>query len=283
MDMSGKKSILITGASTGIGYAATRAFQDAGWLVFPTVRNAADAERLATEIPGAEVLICDVTDRPSLAAARDRVRTVLGGRNLSVLLNNAGIAVGGPLQLQDMKLYRRHFEVNVFGLVQTTQVFLPLLGAEPNNTGRPGRIINITSIGGKVAAPFISAYVGTKHAVEGISHSLRRELKLYGVDVIIVGPGSIKTPIWDKGADFESYRDTPYEPVLERLGRAFVKAGKEGLEPDYLADRLVRIAEKRKPRARYAVVPNRLANWTIPRRLPHRWLDWVVYKTLLRR
>ena len=280
--MTEPRSIVITGASTGIGYAATRAFAERGWRVFPTVRTEADAAKLRGEVPGVEVLICDVTERPSLVAARDRVRAALGERYLDVLMNNAGIAVGGPLQLQDMSLYRRHFEVNVFGLVQTTQLFLPLLGAEPNPTGRPGRILNISSVGGRVAAPFISAYVGTKHAVEGISHSLRRELKVFGIEVVIVGPGSIKTPIWEKGADFESYRNTPYEAVLERLGRAFVKAGKDGLEPDYLARRLVRIAEAKKPRARYAIVPNRLANWSLPRRLPHRWLDWLVSRSLLR-
>ena len=282
--MATSPSIFITGASTGIGFAAAQAFSSAGWQVFATVRSVEDAQRLRSELPGTEIVICDVTDRPTLVAARDRVRTVLGDRNLSVLLNNAGIAVGGPLQLQDMQLYRKHFEVNVFGLVATTQVFLPLLGATPGNTRPPGRIINVSSVSGQIAAPFISAYVGTKHAVEGISHSLRRELlELYGIDVIVVGPGSIKTPIWDKGADFESYRNTPYEPILERLGRVFVHAGRNGLDPDYLAKRLVRIAEAKKPQARYAVVPNRLTNWTIPRRLPHRWLDWLVNKSLLRK
>lgn len=282
--MATSSSIFITGASTGIGYAAARAFCDAGWQVFATVRTAEDAQRLRQELAAAQIVICDVTDRASLIAARDRVRTELGADNLSILLNNAGIAVGGPLQLQDMKLYRKHFEVNVFGLVETTQVFLPLLGARPENTKPPGRIINVSSVSGQIAAPFISAYAGTKHAVEAISHSLRRELmELYGIDVIIVGPGSIKTPIWDKGADFESYRNTPYEPILERLGRVFVKSGQNGLEADYLAQRLVQIAEKRRPRARYAVVPNRLTNWTIPRRLPHRWLDWLVSKSLLRK
>ncbi len=281
--MSTQSSVFITGASTGIGYAAARAFLAAGWRVFATVRSAADAERLRSELPEAEIVICDVTDRAALVAARDRVRTELNGCNLSLLLNNAGIAVGGPLQLQDMQLYRRHFEVNVLGLVQTTQVFLPLLGAAPDNTGRPGRIMNISSVSGVISAPFLSAYAGTKHAVEGISHSLRRELQLYGIDVIIVGPGSIKTPIWDKGADFDSYRNTPYEPILRRLGQAFLKAGKTGLTPDYLARRLVAIAQKRHPRARYAIVPNRLTNWTIPRRLPHRWLDWLVNKSLLRK
>jgi NAD(P)-dependent dehydrogenase (short-subunit alcohol dehydrogenase family) len=280
--MSTPSSIFITGASTGIGYAAARAFLAAGWQVFATVRTPEDAERLRADIPTAQIVICDVTDRGALTAARDRVRTELGDRNLSVLLNNAGIAVGGPLQLQDMKLYRKHFEVNVFGLVETTQVFLPLLGARPGNTGQPGRILNVSSVSGQIAAPFISAYAGSKHAVEAISHSLRRELKGYGIDVIIIGPGSIKTPIWDKGADFDSYRNTPYEPILERLGRVFVQSGKNGLDPAYLAERMVRIAEKRRPRVRYAIVPNRFMNWTLPRRLPHRWLDWLVYRSLLR-
>jgi NAD(P)-dependent dehydrogenase (short-subunit alcohol dehydrogenase family) len=175
-----------------------------------------------------------------------------------------------------MDVFRKHFEVNVMGLVQVTQAFLPLLGARENHAVRPGRIQNISSVNGQVAIPFMSAYVGSKHAVEGISHSLRRELALFGIDVVIVGPGAVKTPIWGKGTDISRYQNTPYYPAMQWFLKQVESAEARGLSVDYLGRRLVAIHEATRPRVRYALVPNKLVGWTLPRLLPARAIDWVL-------
>ncbi len=144
-------------------------------------------------------LVFDVTDRAAVLRAAEEVGEALGGSGLAGLVNNAGTAIGGPLMLQPLEEVRAHFEINVLGLVSVTQAFLPLLGARKFRTHGPGRILSIGSVGGKIASPFIGAYAGTKHAVEGISDSLRRELLPYGIDVILLEPGAVRTEIWDKG------------------------------------------------------------------------------------
>ena len=209
------KNILITGVSTGIGYGAARQFIQSGYTVFGSVRTPADANRLQAELGESFTpLVFDVTDAEAIGQAARFLTNHLAGSGLGALINNAGIAIGGPIQDQPMDVFRQHFEVNVLGLVQVTQAFLPLLGARANHPVQPGRIQNISSVNGQVAIPFMGAYVGSKHAVEGLSHSLRRELALFGIRVIIVGPGAVKTPIWGKGTDIQSYRETPYYPAM---------------------------------------------------------------------
>ena len=187
------------------------------------------------------------------------VEAALEGKGgLGGLINNAGIAIGGPLMLQPMEEIRQHFEVNVFGLIQVTKAFLPLLGARPNHSAAPGKIINISSVGGKMAAPFIGAYASTKHAVEGVSESWRRELLLYGIDVIIVGPGAVKTPIWDKGIKVDKYHDTPYGASSANFADYARGESEKWLTLEFTGQRIANIFEKRKPKVRYAIVPQRL-------------------------
>ncbi|HEX8505252.1 MAG TPA: SDR family NAD(P)-dependent oxidoreductase, partial [Hymenobacter sp.] len=188
-------ALVITGVSSGLGLATARAFLHRGYRVFGSVRTPADAARLRAELGEAFVpLLFDVTDVPAIAQAAAEVERQLGGEPLRGLINNAGIALGGPLQHQPMEEVRRHFEVNVLGLVQATQAFLPLLGARPGFRGRSGRVINIGSVSGQVASPFMGAYVGTKFALEGLTATWRRELQLFGVPVVLIGLGVTKTP-----------------------------------------------------------------------------------------
>lgn len=271
------KNILITGVSTGIGYGAAKHFIQRGYTVFGSVRTQGDADRLLAEFGELFVpLLFDVTDAEAVVSAARWLTERLAGSGLGGLINNAGVAIGGPLQNQPMDVFRKHFEVNVIGLVQVTQAFLPLLGARENHPVQPGRIQNISSANGQIAIPFMGAYVGSKHAVEGLSHSLRRELALFGIKVVIVGPGAVKTPIWGKGTDMSPYADTPYYPAMKRFLKQVEAAENRGFSIDYLGERIVEIHEASRPRIRYALVPGMLMGWILPRLLPARVLDWVL-------
>ena len=278
------KYAVITGVSTGIGLASLEAFVQKGYHVFGSVRNQEDSKRLKERFGDSYTpLLFDVTDADAVANAAIEVTKILDGASISCLVNNSGIAIGGPLQFQDIETIDLHFQINVIGLMRVTKVFLPLLGAREDFTGSPGKIINISSVAGRIAAPFVGAYVGSKHAVEGLSHSLRRELLIYGIDVIIVGPGSVKTPIWDKGINMEKYGNTPYGSILKRFGKAAKKGGEQGLEASYLGAQIVKIAEESNPKVRYAFVPKKFTNWTIPKLLPHRTIDRIIKKRVMKR
>ena len=271
------KTILITGVSTGIGYGAAKQFIQKGYIVFGSVRTPADTDRLQTELGANFVpLLFDVTDADAVDAAAQRLTVWLAGSGLGGLINNAGIAIGGPLQHQPMEVIRQHFEVNVLGLLRVTQAFLPLLGAREGHPVRPGRIQNISSVNGQVGIPFIGAYVASKHAVEGLSHSLRRELALCGITVVIVGPGAVKTPIWSKATAIDAYGSTAYYPAMQGFLKQVQAAERRGFSVDYLGERIVQIHETPRPNIRYALVPQKLINWTLPRLLPARTLDWLI-------
>lgn len=271
------KTILITGVSTGIGYGAAKQFIQKGYTVFGSVRSRTDADRLLSELGANFVpLLFDVTDADAVNVAAQMLTNRLAGSGLGGLINNAGIAIGGPLQHQPMDTIRQHFEVNVLGLLRVTQAFLPLLGARDNHPVRPGRIQNISSVNGQVAIPFMGAYVGSKHAVEGLSHSLRRELSLYGISVVIVGPGAVKTPIWGKGTAIDAYKQTDYYPAMQGFLKQVQAAESRGFSVDYPGERIVQIHETPRPGIRYAIVPQKLIGWTLPRLLPARTLDWLI-------
>lgn len=271
------RTILITGVSTGIGYGAAQQFIQSGYTVFGSVRTPADADRLQAELGASFTpLVFDVTDAEAIDRAVQFLTSHLAGSGLGGLINNAGIAIGGPIQDQPIDVFRRHFEVNVMGLVQVTQAFLPLLGATGRHPVQPGRVLNISSVNGQVAIPFMGAYVGSKHAVEGLSHSLRRELALFGIKVIIVGPGAVKTPIWGKGTDISRYENTPYYPAMSWFLKQVAVAERRGFSIDYIGKRLVEIHEAPRPNVRYALVPGKFTSWILPRLLPARVFDWVV-------
>ena len=279
MSASEPKSIVITGASTGIGYAAARLFLDDGWRVFGSVRKTADADRLTQDYPQAFTpLVFDVTDEDAIDRSAAKVREELGGQTLNGLINNAGIAVTGPLQHIPMEQLKLQFDVNVFGLARVSQAFIPLLGADKSLSGKPGKIVNMSSVAGKVSAPLFGPYTMSKHALEAYSHSLRRELMMYGIDVVIVGPGSIRTPIWDKAedTDIEQYRNTDYYTVFERVLHLSKKTGERGMPAEQLGRLLLDILQSDSPKWRYAIVADRLTMWTLPRLLPARLLDKIM-------
>ncbi|MDU6244328.1 MAG: SDR family oxidoreductase, partial [Bradyrhizobium sp.] len=234
------KSVVVTGASTGIGFACSKLLLTRGFRVFGSVRNPLDAERLRTEL-GANFtpLLFDVTDEAAVKAAAGEVRAALGGEALAGLVNNAGIAVAGPVTELPIAEFRRQMEVNVMGPVIATQAFAPLLGADPARSGAAGRIVMISSVAGRNGNPLMAPYSTSKHAVEGLSESLRRELMLFGIDVIIIAPGAVKTPIWAKAeeVDLSAYQSSPFFPALQRIRGFMLHLGKIGLPAETIAER----------------------------------------------
>jgi NAD(P)-dependent dehydrogenase (short-subunit alcohol dehydrogenase family) len=168
------------------------------------------------------------------------------------------------------------------GAVAVSQAFIPLLGADRALTGGPGRIVNITSVAGKIAPPFLGDYAMSKHALEAFSEALRRELMLYGIDVIAIGPGAVVTPIWDKAerSDETVYAGTDYAVALKRFKTMFIADGRKGLAPERIGEAIHHALTAARPKARYAVVPAGFLNWTIPRLLPKRLVDRLLAKRI---
>ena len=276
------KSIVITGASTGIGWAAARLLLNRGFRVFGSVRKPADADRLGREF-GANFtpLLFDVTDEAAVLAAAREVRAALGGETLFGLVNNAGIAVAGPVLELAAEEFRRQMDVNVIGPIISTQAFGPLLGSDPSLKGPRGRIVMISSVAGKNGNPLVSAYSTSKHALEGLSESLRREMMLFGIDVIIVAPGPVKTPIWSKAeeVDISAYKNSPFFPALERIRKYMLQLGEIGLPAEKIAEAVADALTSARPRVRYQITPDPMRH-LITAVLPKRMVDRIIAKRL---
>ncbi|HRE42627.1 MAG TPA: SDR family NAD(P)-dependent oxidoreductase [Terricaulis sp.] len=277
------RAVVVTGASTGIGRAAVAKAVREGAHVFASVRKAADAESLKAEFGEAvSPLVFDVADEAAVRAGAAEVAAALGGRRLFGLVNNAGIAVPGPLLYLDTDELRRQFEINLFGVHNVTRAFAPLLGADPERSGKAGRIVMISSVGGQNGAPFVGPYASSKFALEGYSQSLRRELLLFGIDVIVIGPGAIATPIWDKAEqnDLARFSNTPYAEATGRVVDYMLKQGREGLPAADVGDLIWLTLTHPKPKTRYHILRRPFMDRTLPRWLGPRFVDNVLAKRL---
>jgi NAD(P)-dependent dehydrogenase (short-subunit alcohol dehydrogenase family) len=269
-------TVLVTGASTGIGEATALHLKGLGFDVVGAVRKDEDAARLRDS--GLRSLLLDVTDPDSIAAAS----ADLGDGPLAGLVNNAGIAVAAPLEFLPIDQLRRQLEVNVVGQVAVTQAFLPALRA-----GR-GRIVNVSSIGGRVALPLVGAYNMSKFALEAFSDSLRRELLSQGVDVIAIEPGGVKTPIWRKGGELADELVDGMPPDAERLyGRLIAGVRKQtariaqgGSPPSAVAEVIGTALTAKRPRTRYLVGRDAKMRARVDAVLPDRLMDRAVERTL---
>jgi NAD(P)-dependent dehydrogenase (short-subunit alcohol dehydrogenase family) len=274
---------VITGASTGIGYACVEALIQAGWFVFGSVRSELDSRRLQQSF-GADFapLLFDVTDEAAVKRAAGVVEERLKGCTLAGLVNNAGVALPGPLLHQSIEEFRRQIETNLVGQLIVIQAFAPLLGAGAKREGRPGRIVAMSSVAGSLASPFVGAYAASKHALEGFSDALRRELMIFGIDVIIIEPGVIKTPIWDKAdaGNPSAYDGTVYGPAMRRLQKWAKEHGPRGAPAELVARAVLRALTARRPPARIQVVPRYFLDFVLPRLLPARLLDWLIAKRM---
>ncbi len=273
------RNVVVTGVSTGIGRGAANVLAAQGWHVFGSVRKEADAHALKRELNERFTpLVFDVEDDDAVVAAAGQVRERLGGRTLDGLVNNAGSSFSDPLLVQSVADFRRQVGVNLVGMFAVTRAFAPLLGADRSLTGAPGRIVNISSVGGRMGAPFLGAYAAAKHGVEGFSESLRRELQLIGIEVVIVAPGSVATAIWDKAEALPlahvagTIWDEPYRAFIGWM----VKNGREGLTPEQVGEVIATALTTAKPKTRYEVVKGRFANATLPSLLPRRAVDRLI-------
>jgi NAD(P)-dependent dehydrogenase (short-subunit alcohol dehydrogenase family) len=272
------KSVVVTGASTGIGWGCAKVLTGKGFHVFGSVRKEADAARLKAEFGDRFTpLLFDVTDSAAVNRAAEQAATALGNVTLAGLVNNAGIAVAGPMLYLDIDELRRQLEVNVTGQLIVTQAFAPLLGADRSRTGEPGRIVMITSVGGRNANPFTGPYNASKFALEGLSESLRRELMLFGIDVIVVAPGAVATPIWDKAEQIDTsrYANTPYAASLNKVKDYMLALGRKGFPPEKIGEAVYRALTVRKPRVRYTVTPDLIQELMV-NTLPKRMVDKLI-------
>lgn len=249
--MSVGGTVVVTGASSGIGEACALRLAKAGFDVYAGVRQDGDAERAAGLHDRVTPLKLDVADEASVAQAREQV----GSGPVAGLVNNAGISVSGPLEFVPLDEWRKQLEVNVIGQVAVTQAFLPGIRQAR------GRIVNIGSVGGIVAPPLLSPYAASKFALEGLSDSLRRELRPHGVHVAIVEPGSVATRIWEKGvsaaddlaADMPPEAEQVYGELIETIRGEATKAAERAIPPDEVAKVVEHALTSEKPKVRYAV------------------------------
>ena len=269
------KKVVVTGASSGIGLACALRLARAGWQVHGGVRTPEAAALL--EERGVRPLELDVTDDTQIATAVDVV-----GSELDALVDNAGIAIAAPLELVPLEELRHQLEVNVVGQVAVVQALLPALRRAR------GRVVLMGSIGGRSALPFLGPYAASKHALEAIADSLRIELRPLGVEVSIVEPGSIATPIWRKGAEradelsegFDEERARLYAPAVARLREVALARG-PGVDPDAVAKAVEHALTAERPKARYLVGRDaHLRAWI--ERLPTRLRDRVLARALTR-
>jgi NAD(P)-dependent dehydrogenase (short-subunit alcohol dehydrogenase family) len=273
-------SVLITGASTGIGRASALRLAGNGWTVFAGVRDPAAGERLAGEASGGRVvpLALEVTDAAQIAQAAERVEAE--GTGLDGLVNNAGIGVGGPLELISPEDLRRQFEVNVFGAVAVTQALLPAL----RRAG--GRIVLVSSIGGRVAMAFTAPYAASKHAIEAFGDALRVELRSSGVRVALVEPGSVATPIWDKSrveadrVSIPEHLKAQYGNVPAAMDKVMRDTGRRGVPPELVAATIERALSSSRMKARYVVGADARAMLLAKRLLPDLVFDRLARRAL---
>lgn len=275
-----QRAVVLTGASTGIGAACTHRLAQAGFHVFAGVRQAADGVALQQRCAGQVTpVLLDVTNAAQIAAAQEQVTDLVGAQGLVGLVNNAGIAVGGPLEFLPLAELQRQMAVNVYGALAVTQAFLPLLRRAT------GRIVNMSSISGVAASPFLGPYAASKYALEALSDALRLELRPWGMAVVLVEPGNIATPIWQKGLAFadDLMAGLPpqahdyYGPIFPFL-RAMLNRSR-GTPPDVVAKVVEQALTVPHPRARYVVGNDaRLRMWI--ERLPTRWRDGLIASRL---
>ncbi len=276
------KNILITGVSTGIGKTTAEYLLKSGYRVFGSIRKVEDAENLIKDFSENFIpLKFDITDEVAIIRSVEIVKKTLNGEYLDFLINNAGAVIGGPSILLETQDFRNQFEINLFSVVSITNAFIKLLGAELNNP-HEGKIINISSVSGKRAFPFLAPYAASKFALEGYSDALRRELQIYGIDVILIEPGPVKTAIWNKvhEKDNNSFEGSDYDIMLKKFSKIIMKNEAEGINAEVVSKLIYKIINSKYPRTRYLITKNKFKNHLLIKIIPERWLDKLIGKKL---
>ena len=276
-----KKSIFITGVSSGIGHGTLSYFVKKGFHVYGSVRNSKDANKLKKIFrENFTPLIFDVTKEAQVKKAASIVKKDLKNSNLLALVNNAGVAISGPILLQKVKDFEKQININLNGAFRVLKFFAPLCGAEKNNNSKKGVIFNISSISGKIGMPGVGAYTASKFGLEGLSHSLRRELIRYGVDVVIIGPGPIKSEIFDKidKKFLETLKKSDYAKVAKNIPKRMKNAKKIAFPPEEVGKLIFNALHDPNRKTRYTITPNKLMYWTLPMLITDRMLDKMITK-----
>jgi len=280
---SQSNSIVVTGASSGIGEACALYLDELGYRVFAGVRNPADGEALKAKASKWLVpLLLDVTDEASINKAAGTVAAAVGAAGLAGLVNNAGIGVGGPLEVVPLADLRKQFEVNVIGQVAVTQALLPLL-----RQGR-GRIVNMGSIAGRATMPFMGPYSASKFALEALTDAMRMELQPWGIHVSIVEPGAIESRIWEKAgrsADEMEAAASPeakahYGEAVARVREAMAQAAQRAIPARVVAEAVAHALRTARPKTRYLVGPDARFRAVLAAWLPDRVQDWLLTRVL---
>lgn len=271
------KTIFITGISSGIGKAAAVAFLKRGDCVIGTVRDENSIMDLTQQFPQQFIVLkIDLKNLNEIDRLPDFLKLKKIDK-IDILINNAGVATAAPFEFQNFSEIQEMIQLNVLSLMRVTQVLISYI-----KKSKDGRIINISSVAGQNGTPFLAGYSASKHAVEGFSESLRRELNLYGVKVILIGPGSVKTPIWKKG--FESvkhiYQDTAYAQSFEKFIKMALGSEEKGLTVERIVEDIFSASFSKYPKMRYSPVPQKWINQTLPQLLPKAMVDcltcWVL-------
>ena len=263
-------AVLVTGASSGIGRAIATTLAEQGYRVFAGIRRASDGEELERLHPGVQPVILDVTDDTTLTEVAQRLETELSERGLAGLVNNAGIAHIGPLEYLPQERWRRQLDVNVLGTVAVTRAMLPLIRCAR------GRILFVGSIGGRLAPPLLGPYCASKYALEGLTEALRHELRPWGIPVVLLVPGTVRTNIWEKTTEQveELSGHLPaaglecYGGFLDQMRKSVDKAARTGLAVDVVARAVLRAMSATRPRPRYLIGPEAHAVEFLTRVLP---------------
>lgn len=279
-------SVIISGASTGIGKSCAEVLADRGMRVFAGYRKPEDAEALAALSERITPVPLDVIDPESIRQCVEKVREALGDAPLTGLVNNAGIVIGGPLEFLPLEDFRTQLEVNVTGQLAVTQAFLPMLRAAAGMRYKT-RIVNMGSIAGLSSIPFAAPYSASKYALEALTDALRVELRPWRIGVSIIEPGVIATPIWEKSlawADEAATRIDPqafalYGRALEKFRAASLKSAGKGIPPGHVAKAVAHALTADAPRPRYLVGPDA---WWRPlfATLPEPVKDWLLVKKI---
>jgi NAD(P)-dependent dehydrogenase (short-subunit alcohol dehydrogenase family) len=273
------RTVVVTGASTGIGYGIAQELIAHGYEVIGTVRKPEDADRLRTTLGRRmRTVLMDVADDDEVQRAAAEITEMVGERGVAALVNNAGIAVAGPLMHVDLEELRYQFDVNVVGVVAITQAMLPLMGGNRQSAIRPGRVVNISSVSAYVTYPFLAPYAASKSALESISDGMRRELALYGIDVIVMVLGAVQTPIWGKASeeDLARYAQTDYASAVAQMKATTSSLGTDGMPVERVAAAVRRVLEQPKPKVRQIVVNDYWRGWLLPKLIPTWLYDYAM-------
>jgi NAD(P)-dependent dehydrogenase (short-subunit alcohol dehydrogenase family) len=279
------KYILVTGASSGIGYDACRFLLEKGYSVMGTVRTPEDKLRLETAFGQAfSAYIADLESVESVDRLVAALQENLKKTGLYGLVNNAGLALGGPLiHLSEAEL-KKQLNINFFSVFRLTNALANLLGAGYNSPYEPGRIVNISSVSGLINTPLLGPYCISKHALESLSDIYRRELLMFGVRVVLIEPGPISTPIWKKSIPRENpVKGTDYEDIYPIFYHNVLKSEQNALPVEEVSRRIHDALSRKNPANRYLIAKNKTAIWLLARLFPSRWLDKIFLRQLKNR